>query len=129
MRKIPQFTTYLLVAGLMAGCNGVDFRTNVGPYAKSRIASAGVREYSPVEIGRYDAVSLGFVDSSACQDRIDAPEPERSDLVRKMKQRVHDMGGNGIVVESCGKAALGTCRVHLECRGMAYSVPERQSRP
>ncbi len=119
----------LLVGVVISGCNGVDFRTNIGPYAKSRIASAGVEEYSPVEIARYDAVSLGLVEASSCQERIDEPAPERSGVVRAMKQRVHKLGGNGVVVESCARVAQGTCRVYLECRGTAYSVPQRQSRP
>ncbi|WP_237064751.1 hypothetical protein [Microbulbifer guangxiensis] len=123
----------LFLAALMAltGCQGLQFSSSLGPYTEARIKAAAVREYSPVEIGRYDATSLGFVEAMQCQRRADEPEPGRRALVRELKQRTHALGGNGVVVESCGAAQGGYegCLRYLECRGVAYAVPEWQSRP
>lgn len=118
-----------LAALITSGCSGVEFNTNLGPYASSRVKAATVQEYTPEEINRYDAVSLGFVEASDCQKRVDDSEPSKRGLLNAMKIRAHTLGGNGLVVEACGRAQTAGCLVYMECRGTAYSVPERQSRP
>lgn len=121
----------LITLATLGGCHGIQFSTNLGPYAEGRIKAASVREYTPVEIGRYDATTLGFVEAAQCQRRADEAEPRRSTLVQELKQRTQKLGGNGVVVEACGAATGGYegCLRYLECHGVAYAVPERQSRP
>ena len=114
---------------LVSACSGVSFKTNIGPFAKNRVKTTIVEEYSPTEISKYDAVTLGFVEAAYCQERIDQPKPSKRALVNDLKIRTHSLGGNGVVVEACGKAVSGVCNQYMECRGVAYSVPQRQSRP
>ncbi|MCK7599196.1 hypothetical protein M0G74_18135 [Microbulbifer sp. CAU 1566] len=114
---------------LVSACSGMTFNTNLGPYAKNRVKTVIVEEYSPVEISKYDAITLGIVEASYCQERIDEPKPSKRAVVNDLKVRTHSLGGNGVVVEACGTAANGACTQYLECRGVAYSVPQRQSRP
>ncbi|WP_193164056.1 hypothetical protein [Microbulbifer hainanensis] len=120
----------ILLSTLVAtGCSGVTFKSNLGTYTAGKVVAASVKEYSPVEIGRYDADSLGMVEASECQKHVDEPELTNALLVRKLKIRVHDLGGNGVVVESCSRVPSGACTDYMECRGTAYAVPYRQSRP
>jgi len=119
----------IIFATFLTACSGMTFNTNVGPYAKSRVKTVIVEEYSPTEISKYDAITLGVVEASYCQERIDQPRPSKSALVNDLKIRTHSLGGNGVVVETCGKSAVGICNQYMECRGVAYSVPQRQSRP
>ncbi|KUJ84898.1 hypothetical protein AWR36_004480 [Microbulbifer flavimaris] len=127
--RAPVFTAIALAA--LGGCEGLRFNSNLGPYSEVRIKAAAVREYTPVQIARYDAITLGFVEAAQCQRRPDEPKPNRRMLVRELKQRTHNLGGNGVVVEACGTATGGFegCQRYLECRGVAYAVPGRQSRP
>ncbi|QFT53775.1 hypothetical protein [Microbulbifer sp. THAF38] len=119
----------IIFAALVTACSGITFNTNLRSYAKDRVITTAVKEYSPIEISKYDAVILGFVDTSYCQERIDEPKPNKRALVNDLKVRAHSLGGNGVVVEACGKASSGICNQYMECRGVAYFVPERQSRP
>ncbi|MEX2963634.1 hypothetical protein [Microbulbifer sp. TYP-18] len=119
----------IIFTALVAACSGMTLNTNLGPYAKNKVITTAVKEYSPIEISKYDAMTLGFVEASYCQERIDEPKPNKRALVNKLKVRTHSLGGNGVVVEACAKTASGICNQHMECRGVAYSVPERQSRP
>ena len=107
----------------------MNFSTNLGPYVESSVKTVIVEEYSLAEISKYDAISLGFVEASYCQERIDQPKPSKRALVNDLKVRTHSLGGNGVVVEACGRATSGICTQYLECRGVAYSVPQRKSRP
>ena len=118
----------LLVLGC-TGCNGFQFNSNLGDYTAGRIKSAAVKEYSLEEINRFDAVSLGFVESSYCQDLPDERRPSEALLLNQLKITTHRRGGNGVVVEACTSASVSVCRAYMECRGVAYAVPERQSRP
>ena len=111
---------------VVAACSRIQFNTSLEPYVNDRIKTSLVREYSIAEISQYDAVTLGFVDASYCQDRIDDRKADKSLLVRDLKLRTKDLGGNGLVVEACGTGALAGCYSYLECRGVAYSVPERK---
>ncbi|SDK23530.1 hypothetical protein [Microbulbifer yueqingensis] len=129
MANTRKVISLLTVTGIVAGCSGLEFRTNIGPYTESRLVSAAVEIYSPTEISRYDAVTLGNVEATACQERPDEPVASRAELVRQMKMRAHRLGGNGLVIEACGKTTLGVCQTYIECHGTAYSVPQRQTRP
>ena len=111
------------------GCNGFQFNSNLGDYTAGRINSAAVKEYSIEEINRFDAVSLGFVEASYCQDRPNERHPSNATLINELKLATHRRGGNGVVVETCTSAAATACLAYVECRGVAYAVPARQSRP
>lgn len=112
------------------GCSGFQFNSNLGDYATGRIKSAAVEEYSFEEINRFDAVSLGFVEASYCQERPDERRPSKAALINELKLATHRRGGNGVVVEACSNPSTdGLCQSYVECRGVAYAVPERQSRP
>ncbi|WP_299594962.1 hypothetical protein [uncultured Microbulbifer sp.] len=115
-----------LCALSFAGCNGIQFNTNAGPYVSDRIGASIVREYTISEISQYNATTLGFVEASYCQEKINERKASKSALVRDLKVRTQKMGGNGLVVEACGTAAYGACQTYMECRGVAYSVPERK---
>ncbi|WP_157520169.1 hypothetical protein [Microbulbifer agarilyticus] len=119
----------IIFSTLAAACSGITFSTNLGPYAENRVKGTVVKEYSPTQIAKYDAVMLGFVEASYCQERIDQPKPNKRGLVKDLKVRTHSLGGNGVVVEACSKVASGMCNQYMECRGVAYSVPQRQSKP
>jgi hypothetical protein len=115
---------------VLSACSGINFNTNIGPYATNRVKTVLVEEYSPEEIGRYDATFLGIVEASYCQERIDEQKPNKSILVKDLKLKTHNLGGNGVVVEACGKSPVyGTCQAYMECRGVAYSVPARRTMP
>ena len=117
----------IAAAGLLtAGCNGIQFNTNTGPYISDRISATSVREYTIAEISQYNATTLGFVEASYCQEKIDDRKASKSGLVRDLKLRTKNIGGNGVVVEACGVAQFGGCHSYMECRGMAYVVPERK---
>lgn len=113
-------------AAILSGCSGVSFHTNAGEYAIDRAGSALVREYTVEQINRYEAITLGMVEAGYCQESPDAAKAHKSTLVRDLKRRTRQMGGNGVVVEACGTGGFPGCHTYLECRGVAYSVPERQ---
>lgn len=119
----------IIFAVFVSACSGMTVNTNLGSFAKNKVKSVIVEEYSLSEISKYDAVSLGFVESSYCQERLDEPKPSKAALVSDLKVRTHSLGGNGVVLEACGKTAYDMCHEYMECRGVAYSVPPRQSRP
>ncbi|WOX06124.1 hypothetical protein [Microbulbifer pacificus] len=119
----------IIFAVLISACNGMTFNTNLGPYATNKVKTVIVEEYSLAEISKYDATSLGFVEASYCQERLDQPKPSKAALVSDLKVRTHSLGGNGVVLEACGKTAYDMCHEYMECRGVAYAVPPRQSRP
>ncbi|WP_231758549.1 hypothetical protein [Microbulbifer elongatus] len=120
-------TPVLLAASLLlSACNGIQFSSNLEPYVEDRIKTRMVREYSIAEIDQYNATTLGFVDASYCQDRVDDRKASKSQLVRDLKLRTKNLGGNGLVVEACGTGAIAGCYSYMECRGVAYSVPERK---
>lgn len=126
-RAVIATTTFTMLAALStAGCSGIQFDTNAGPYLSDRVSGTIVREYTLAEISEYNAISLGFVDASYCQEKIDDREARKSKLVRDLKVRTQKRGGNGVVVEACGVAKFAGCYSYMECRGMAYSVPERK---
>ena len=111
------------------GCSGIKFNTNFSPYINSQLKSAIVREYTIEQINQFDAVSLGFVTASDCQANPRDDKPSKRSLESALKNHVHDLGGNGLVIEACGRQQSAGCLVFLECRGVAYSVPERKSAP
>ncbi|WP_323846078.1 hypothetical protein [Microbulbifer magnicolonia] len=115
-----------VIAVLLCGCSGVQFNTNWGSYADSRVKAASVREYSMEEIDRYNATSLGLVEASHCQQKPGEREPSRHALVNDLKLRAQRLGGNGLVIEACGKGAAAACERYMECRAIAYAVPERK---
>lgn len=117
---------FTLLTLLLTGCSGVSFPTNVGSYTTGKTKALLVREYTISEIERYDAITLGFVEASYCQQRPDEPKARKAELIDSLKQRTHSLGGNGVVVEACGTAIYAGCHSYLECRGVAYQVPERQ---
>ena len=123
---VNKLIALLFSAVILSGCNGVSFHTNAGEYAIDRAGSALVREYTVEQINRYEAVTLGMVEASYCQESPDAAKAHKSTLVRDLKRRTRQMGGNGVVVEACGTGGFPGCHTYLECRGVAYSVPERQ---
>jgi len=119
----------IIFSALATACSGITFNTNLGAYAKSRVKSEIVKEYSPTEISKYDAITLGFVEASYCHERADQSKPTKRTLVNNLKAKTHSLGGNGVVIDACRIATNGTCNQHMVCRGVAYSVPNRQSRP
>ena len=126
MRHKLSLTAIAFSALYITGCNGIQFNTNAGPYLSDRISATVVREYTIAEISQYNATTLGFVEASYCQEKIDERKASKSSLIRDLKVRTQKMGGNGVVVEACGVAEFGGCRTYMECRGVAYSVPERK---
>ncbi|WP_078085491.1 hypothetical protein [Microbulbifer mangrovi] len=118
--------TLAITALFLAGCNGIQFNTNAGPYVSDRLSSTLVREYTISEISQYDATTLGFVEASYCQDKLNERKASKTTLVRDLKVRTQKMGGNGLVVEACGTTEFSGCLSYMECRGVAYAVPERK---
>ncbi|SEA18965.1 hypothetical protein [Microbulbifer marinus] len=116
----------VIVTFVISGCDSVQFNTNLGAYTNTKVKAASVREYTAEEIARYQATSLGFVEAAHCQKKPGDRQPSRQALVDNLKLRVQRLGGNGVVVESCGKSADAMCQLFIECRGMAYAVPERK---
>ncbi|WP_043319539.1 hypothetical protein [Microbulbifer sp. HZ11] len=117
----------ILTASLaLTGCSGIQFNSSLEPYVEDRIKTKMVREYSIAEIDQYNATTLGFVDASYCQERMDERKASKSQLVSDLKLRTKNLGGNGLVVEACGTGAIPGCYSFMECRGVAYSVPERK---
>ncbi|WP_346838322.1 hypothetical protein [Microbulbifer sp. SAOS-129_SWC] len=116
----------LFIAVLLAGCDSMTFNSNLGNYARGKIAAAGVREYTLAQIGQYDAVPLGYVEASYCQDKPGERKPSRAGLVEKLKLQTHSRGGNGVVVEACSADAVPSCIAYMQCRALAYAVPERK---
>ena len=115
-----------VVSIFLSACNGIQFNTNAGPYVSDRLSSTLVREYTISEISQYQATTLGFVEASYCQDKPDERKASKSALVRDLKVRTKKMGGNGLVVEACGATKFGGCLSYMECRGVAYAVPQRK---
>ena len=124
MKRIILSTLLILAC---CGCSGIKFNTNVGPYVGSQLKSAGVREYTIEQVNQFDAISLGFVTASDCQANARDSEPSKRGLERALKNQVHNRGGNGLVIEACSRQQSAGCLAFLECRGVAYSVPERKS--
>ena len=117
----------LLTASLMlSACSGIQFNSSLEPNVEDRIKTRMVREYSLAEIDQYNATTLGFVDTSYCPGRVDDRKASKSQLIRDLKLRTKNLGGNGLVVEACGTGSIAGCYFFLECRGVAYSVPERK---
>ncbi|WP_143186928.1 hypothetical protein [Microbulbifer donghaiensis] len=119
----------MLVALMLSGCSGMEFNTNFGGYATNRVKATSVREYSVEEIDKYTATSLGFVEASSCQEKPGDRESSRKALVYDLKLRAQRLGGNEIVVETCGTGAAAMCQAYMECRAVAYLVPERKGPP
>lgn len=111
---------------VISSCSSAQFSTNLGAYANKKMKAASVREYTAEEIGRYEATSLGFVETTHCQEKPGVRPPARQVMVDDLKLRVQRLGGNGIVVESCGKSVAAMCQLYMACRGMAYAVPEQE---
>ncbi|QKX16230.1 hypothetical protein [Microbulbifer sp. YPW1] len=126
-RPTPVSLAIIAMASIFTtACNGIQFNTNAGPYVSDRLSSTLVREYTISEISRYNATTLGFVNASYCQDKLDERKASKSALVRDLKVRTQKMGGNGLVVEACGTTKFNGCLSYIECRGVAYAVPERK---
>lgn len=126
MHQQISFSTLAAALLLVTGCNGIQFNTNAGPYVSDRLSSTLVREYTISEISRYNATTLGFVNASYCQEKLDERKASKSALMRDLKVRTQKMGGNGLVVEACGTSEFNGCLSYIECRGVAYAVPERK---
>lgn len=118
----------LILCASVVGCNGIQFSTNIGTAISNQVSTTLVREYTPAEIDQYNAITLGIVEASHCQKRIDASEAHKSALIKDLKLRTINLGGNGIVVEACGTAKFAGCYSYMECRGLAYAVPERKGK-
>ncbi|MBB3063597.1 hypothetical protein [Microbulbifer rhizosphaerae] len=125
MKKV----TTLFITVMLCSCSGIEFNTNLGAYVGSKVKTKGVKEYSLEEIDQYDATPLGFIEASYCQEKPGERKPTRRALVNDLKVKAHGLGGNGIVVESCGKSVAAICQLYMECRGLAYAVPERKGSP
>ena len=114
---------------LLVGCNGIELNSNLGSYATQTGKSYTVDEYSKDDILRYDADALGLVEASGCQAKPGDVKPTRPLLVKALKIKTRDKGGNGLVVEQCATEPQPNCSQYLMCWGMAYEVPWKQARP
>lgn len=113
---------YVLVIALLVGCNGVTFNTNAGSYGKSVLQESAVDVYSANELEKYKIITLGVVESVYCQHSIDQPAPRKKIVIKDMKVKTQNLGGNGLLVESCGQRESVDCIALVECSGTAYVV-------
>ncbi|WP_285764289.1 hypothetical protein [Biformimicrobium ophioploci] len=127
LKKMKKIAIFIVV--LVSGCSNFTVSTNLGPYANTAVKSGSVKEYSQEEIGKYDATPLGYVEAAFCQDKASDPRPSKSGLVKTLKARASDRGGNGIVVEQCQSFGAEACYKYMECRALAYKVPYKRSMP
>lgn len=125
------YKVFLLLAcsAVLSSCNGVRFSTNAGDFVTQSAKSTLVEENTKAEIMKYDADALGLIEVSECQPKPGDLPVSRQTIVKTMKLRVLDKGGNGLVVENCGTEPTAECNEFLSCWDMAYAVPQKQSRP
>lgn len=119
---IKYFAILLMLLGISA-CQGVQLHTNLTP---SKVVDAyeasKVVEYSVEEVYNHDSQMIGDVKASYCQT-INTPPPTYSKVVKNLKYKVQQIGGNGIVVMECTKEdPFASCVARLECRALAYAV-------
>lgn len=115
-----------IIAGslFLFGCSGASFNTNLDSVARQQYKVIAVQEYSFQQMNTFQAESLGAVSANYCQEEIDDPNPSRHAVIDGLKAKVYERGGNGLVVEQCVSSRYRTCESYIECRGVAYQVPE-----
>ncbi|PKG73564.1 hypothetical protein CXF86_16420 [Shewanella sp. GutCb] len=108
----------------LAGCQGVQFQSNVTPeYVGDTLKATKVVEYSVEDIYSFDSQMIGDVASSYCQKAPNSPKPGYSMLLRDLKYKVQQLGGNGVVIMECTKQdPFAECSYFLECRALAYKI-------
>ncbi|WP_444914130.1 hypothetical protein [Microbulbifer sp. TRSA007] len=109
---------------LLAGCNGIEFKTNAGPYISGRVKSALIEEYSLAEIHQSNGTLLGSVSANSCQTLLTDDKPRPESIKKSLKIKTHDMGGNAIVFEGCYRKDSASCLEFIECKGLAYIIPK-----
>uniref|UniRef100_UPI00025582EC Rcs stress response system protein RcsF n=1 Tax=Microbulbifer agarilyticus TaxID=260552 RepID=UPI00025582EC len=119
----------VILVFVLCGCARLSVVVDYGPYATSMLKSKNVKEYSQEEIGQHEAVFLGAVEASHCQESADEGRLSRVSLEKILKSRALDQGANGIVIEQCQIFAERLCYKYMECRGLAYKVHEDRRMP
>ncbi|WP_192022070.1 hypothetical protein [Shewanella sp. WPAGA9] len=121
--NIISFYTICLLSVVLAGCNGVKFRTNAEEYVVAKVEASTVDLYSPSELYNHENDPLGEVFTSFCSvsaDHLRYPIPSLSALKNDLRGQTADRGGNALVITECGEQKYPTCTVYLECAGLAY---------
>ncbi len=105
-------------------------KTNVGPYLKGKvhkeITSATVEVYSRNEIWQLKATNLGHIETDFCQSDKRGVLPAQSELNKVLRAKTLDLGGNGIVYDSCnsGRLYMG-CELYIRCQAVAYIIHKK----
>ena len=124
MRKFIVLSSVLLASLLLISCS---VNTNLGGFAKKKIntaiRSSVVKAYSRDEIWQLSTTNLGLVETEFCQTDKFGSMPTTSNLRKVLKSKTLQLGGNGIVYDSCqsGRNYMN-CEIYIRCRAIAYSV-------
>lgn len=109
---------------LLGACS---LKVNVSPDAKkhieSSIRSSVVEVYSRNEIWQLKTTNLGLVETDYCQTNRYDGLPPQSALYKILRSKTQELGGNGIVYESCktGRSYMN-CELYMRCQATAYIV-------
>ena len=121
--SIPKLFS-LLVCLFLGACS---IKTNLGPYAQQKtqtaIRSSVVEEYTPDEIWQLNTINLGRVETNYCQTERLSSIPSESELNKVLRSKTQELGGNGIVYDSCqsGRNYMN-CKLYISCQAAAYVV-------
>ncbi|WP_153916620.1 hypothetical protein [Shewanella sp. TC10] len=121
--RILLLSLFTLVSLVIAGCNGLSFRTNADEYVTYQATATTVDIYQPSELYNHDNEPLGEVTTAYCGDirkDIATPAPSINSLQKELKVQTRERGGNALIITDCGEMIYPACSVYLECSGLAY---------
>ena len=121
--RILLLSLFTLVSLVIAGCNGLSFRTNADEYVTYQATATTVDIYQPSELYNHDNEPLGEVMTTYCGDirkELATPAPSINSLQKELKVQTRERGGNALIITDCGEMIYPACSIYLECSGLSY---------
>lgn len=111
----------------ISGCESLQFKTNADDYISHKIQTnvraSGVDIYTNQEVWKQGGQQVGYVETEYCRIKRDDLMVSNNELVKSLKVKTQQLGGNALVVDSCiVNTSMASCLSHKLCRGIAYNI-------
>lgn len=118
----------LMMPLLAAGCANYAFNTNLDKKNFDDYFKPGrVEIYQQTQLAELDYLYLGTVEGQSCQENAQQPLPKVAEARTEARNRVADMGGNGVSFDRCSELEnTPACLRQIVCYGQALKVAQPQ---
>lgn len=116
----------LMMPLIASGCANYAFNSNLDKENFDEyFKPSSVNVYQSSALDELNYLSLGTVEGESCQLDINQPIPTAAQARTEARRKVADMGGNGVVFDSCSELANPPgCLKQIVCYGQALKVAE-----